>query len=337
MSYDHNYNNDVMSSGYYLRHLEMMADRALSSVPEDQDIRYLEVGCGEGDFLKLVCERSRGRVATAVGFDPSFSGSATLPGGAVIHRKMFTADQVEALPRKFNVICSRHTIEHIPDGRSFLGSLAAMMTAKGTLLIETPDADWILRNTAVQDFFYEHCSIHTPCSIMTLLQQHGLLGVVERVYGDQYLWVTAHAASSAGNKAATSGSRKVDHDLGPNYVEKRDEMLRHWTSHMQRQAKKGPVALWGAASKGVTFSLLINNGNEALINCAIDLNEAKQGSFMPVTGVEILSPSQAKERGVRSIVVMNPNYEDEIRLQCRSMSWDVEIAALNSNWSSVPA
>ena len=37
-----------------------MADRIIGSVPEDQEIHYVEIGCGEADFLRLVVERANG-------------------------------------------------------------------------------------------------------------------------------------------------------------------------------------------------------------------------------------------------------------------------------------
>lgn len=163
ISYDDGYNNDVTYSGYYVAHLENMADRIINSVPEGDPIHYVEVGCGEADFLRLVVERAKGRCVSAIGFDPSFTGDENLPEGAVVHKTFFGPDQIKLVPEATNIICSRHTIEHVPDVHSFVRALAApMITKERTLFIETPDANWILENTAFQDFFYEHCSIYTP-------------------------------------------------------------------------------------------------------------------------------------------------------------------------------
>ena len=47
---------------------------------------------------------------------------------------------------------------------------------------------------------------------------------------------------------------------------------------------------------------------------AIDINPSKQGNFMPISGVQVLSPEEGLNRLKPSsiIVIMNPNYEAEI-------------------------
>ncbi|WP_321458792.1 methyltransferase domain-containing protein [uncultured Cohaesibacter sp.] len=73
--YDSGYNNDVSSSAYYRAHLEEMADNILAAVPQGEEIHYVEIGCGDGEFLRLVVERAKGRCVSAVGFDPSYNSS----------------------------------------------------------------------------------------------------------------------------------------------------------------------------------------------------------------------------------------------------------------------
>lgn len=323
IAYDASYNNDVSSSDYYLAHLEAMADRIIASVPQDQPIHYVEIGCGEADFLKLVMQRSDGRCVSAMGFDPSYSGGDDLPPGITIHRSFFGEAQLSFVPEATNVICSRHTIEHVADVQAFVGAITKPARQSGRkLFIETPDANWILKRTAFQDFFYEHCSIYTPASIEKVLLRHGMTAQTTSVYGGQYMWTQAEC-----DGADVSQPIEVKYDLALGYCRERQKVLSEWASYIQSCAKDGPVAIWGAASKGVTFSLLLDA--EAEIDCAIDLNAAKQGCYLPVTGLPVVSPAEAKQRGVRSIVIMNPNYSDEITDLVGRMEWQARLAILN--------
>lgn len=328
ISYDAGYNNDVTASPYYLAHLDTMADRILASVPEDQPIHYVEIGCGEGDFMALLHARGKGRVASLTGFDPSFTGDDNLPDGAVVHRVMFTPDQIDKIPAEANVICSRHTIEHINDVQAFAEALAASMTPERSLFLETPDADWILRNLAFQDFFYEHCSIYTPRSVATLLARHGLACEVVPAYDDQYMWISARMMPS--QEASDPTLPAIDDAAAKRYVSETNQIRSQWQGYLETRRKVGPIALWGAASKGVTFSLLFNSAEDAPIDFAIDLNTAKQGCFMPITATPILPPEAARDQGVRTIIIMNPNYEAEIRQHISDLGCgDVEITVLN--------
>ncbi len=327
ISYDEGYNNDVTYSGYYVAHLEKMADRIINSVPKDKPIHYVEVGCGEADFLRLVVERANGRCKTAIGFDPSFTGEENLPEGSLVHKTFFGPEQVELVPDETNIICSRHTIEHVPDVHSFVSALAAPMTTEARkLFIETPDANWILKNTAFQDFFYEHCSIYTPESMETILNEYGLESNTYAAYDGQYMWTEAKLSSKQ-----SSPEIHIEQNLAAEYIEKSTSMLDEWKRFIHERSQYGPVAVWGAASKGVTFTLLLSEmlKNDAGITCAIDLNEAKQDCFMPISGTQIVSPKAAQNMGVATVIIMNPNYADEIESMTADMGWAPKIAILN--------
>jgi len=332
ISYDDGYNNDVTFSNYYVSHLEEMADRIIQSVPLGEDIHYVEIGCGEADFLRLVVERANGRCVSAIGFDPSFTGEAKLPKGAVVHKTFFGPDQIKLVPDATNIVCSRHTIEHVPDVHSFVRALAAPMTTQArTLFIETPDANWILENTAFQDFFYEHCSIYTPESMSKILGKYGLSAETTAVYGDQYMWTEASLFTEKAVLELDDFDWQAAQGLAKVYVDESARMLNDWNMFIQKHSQKGPVAIWGAASKGVTFTLLMSQtqDTELAIACAIDLNEAKQDCFMPITGTPIVSPEAAQKMGVATVIIMNPNYLDEIKSMAASMGWSPEFAALN--------
>ncbi|PRZ42647.1 C-methyltransferase-like protein [Tritonibacter scottomollicae] len=327
MTYDGDYNNDVSASSFYQAHLCSMADRILASVPPEEEIHYVEIGCGEGDFLCLLHERGQGRVVSAVGFDPSFTGQDKLPDGVVVHTSYFTPAQVAQIPAQTNVICSRHTIEHVSDVKSFAASLAAGMAPGRQLFVETPDVDWILRHGAFQDFFYEHCALYTPYSISLLLAQHGLQCEVSPAYDGQYMWVQAQIPA-AGTPVVQPLSRAPEAQ-GQAYKAHSTALLDSWAAYLERRASAGPIVVWGAASKGVTFSLLMNARARGIIAAGIDLNQAKQGCYMPVTGIPIVAPQEAMQMGAATIVIMNPNYETEIQKMIAGMGWTAEVAVLN--------
>ena len=48
-----------------------------------------------------------------------------------------------------------------------------------------------------------------------------------------------------------------------------------------------------------------------MIDCIVDLNPLKQGHFVPGTGHPIVSHHDLLARGVKSAILMNPNYRDE--------------------------
>ena len=75
-----------------------------------------------------------------------------------------------------------------------------------------------------------------------------------------------------------------------------------------------PVAIWGGASKGVIFAALRERAGKP-VEIVIDVNPAKQGKFLPSTGLRVQSPVDALPRlpAGSAIFVMNSNYIHEIR------------------------
>jgi len=73
----------------------------------------------------------------------------------------------------------------------------------------------------------------------------------------------------------------------------------------------GPIAIWGAGAKGVTFANLIDPKREC-IDSIIDVNVNKQGKFLPGTGHLIINYKEIPSRKINKVILMNPNYYDEI-------------------------
>ena len=83
------------------------------------------------------------------------------------------------------------------------------------------------------------------------------------------------------------------------------------------------MAVWGMATKGIVYSLLVDP-ECTLIDASVDINPNKQGCFVPLSGRAIEPPAalaRVANGGARrtAVVVMNPNYVDEIRGTCAAM------------------
>jgi len=88
------------------------------------------------------------------------------------------------------------------------------------------------------------------------------------------------------------------------------------------------IAIWGMATKGIVYSLLVDPGS-TLIDVAVDINANKQGCYVPTTGRLIEAPAALQRLsgggGRRAaVVVMNPNYVDEIRGMCVALGVSAE-------------
>jgi hypothetical protein len=277
--YDQNYNNEQSLSPSFQLHLKEV-QAIVSNLLGTKNL--LEVGCGKGYFLELL--RSSGFDVS--GCDPTYEGN-----NPDIIQQFYNSEL--AISGK-NIIL-RHVLEHIPDPVTFLQAIADTNRG-GRIYIEVPCLDWIAANNAWFDLFYEHVNYFR---LNDLEAMFGNVINSGRLFGGQYLYIVAELSTVRSPSFRTDDNFRLPDEFRPDF-------------RALSKAKK--IAIWGAASKGVIYSLqAMQNGIP--IECAIDVNPAKHGKYLPVTGIKVLAPEVANESLPSSayVVIMNSNYSEEIR------------------------
>jgi hypothetical protein len=270
----------------------------------------VEVGCGKGAFLrKLVMADSTNR---GWGFDPSYVGPDEDLDGRLKFVRQFYGPGVSAVPA--DVVICRHVIEHVADPVALLGAVRAVIGPQTRVFFETPCFEWIIRGRIFWDIFYEHCNYFTVLSLRTAFERAGFAVTgASHVFGGQYLWFEAAAA----NQPAAHYSPDEMVKRAREFSAAISDFERSWRGMVERYRADGLVALWGAGAKGVTFANLLD-ADRSLFDCIVDINPRKQGKFTAGTAHPIVSPSELSARGVRHVIVMNPNYHHEIVAQIGS-------------------
>ena len=263
----------------------------------------VEVGCGpDATFLRAVCELTGGR---GIGIDP-----ACTPGtdGTVTLLAEALGPQHVDLPGRA-LVC-RHTLEHVPEVREFLGLVGAWSEANddAPVLLELPDSERIFRETAFWDVYYEHCSYFTTESLGTSLELAGLRPEeVTLAFEGQYLVAEARARGceqpTEVGASATVATAKEFGRSATQWIDRARDALRRLASH-------GPVVLWQAGGKALAVLTLTGIGDE--ISAVVDGNPAKRGLFLPGTAREILGPSDVAAVRPTNVVVMNAVYVNEV-------------------------
>jgi SAM-dependent methyltransferase len=317
MSYDANYENDQTHSPAFSAHVDKLAERLLNESGV-RNSRIVEVGSGKGTFLQALVLADSGNLGW--GFDPAYSGPGTTVDGRVeFVRSFYDRAYADLAP---DVVVCRHVIEHVPEPARLLAEIRQASTG-ARVFIETPDVEWILRNAVIWDFFYEHCSYFSPNSFVTAFHGAGFSDVKSTyVFGGQYLWVEAGGTSNGEETRSSDPGDIAWH--AQRYAKKEHEMLARWNDTIEELRQTGSIALWGAGAKGVTSASLFDPQSE-IINSVVDLNPRKQGRYIAGSGHEIISPAQLVQRGVKSVVLMNPNYFDEVQQLLNVKGIDVKI------------
>ncbi len=163
LQYEQPYDNSLFFSPRFQEYAHWQAERLIHTYHIFQK-NIIEVGSGKGDFLALICDIGDNR---GVGFDPSYTHT---PGNRLLSERVeFIADYYSEsyadLP--VDLICSRHTLEHIDQPAEFLSSIRRTIGERiqTVLFLEVPNFDYSLRETRPWDILYEHCSYYSIPSL----------------------------------------------------------------------------------------------------------------------------------------------------------------------------
>lgn len=280
MVYDARYQNEQAVSPRFRAHLNSVAKIVERTIGRSG---LVEVGCGKGYFLEILSEGG----FDITGFDPTYEGESPR-----VKRHYFEP----GVGITAQALILRHVLEHIQNPLQFLQNLRMANGGTGLIYIEVPCFDWICEHRAWFDIFYEHANYFR---LVDFKRMFGRIIESGRIFSGQYLYVVADLASL-----------KTPQFSGTDSLVFPGDFLRN----LAGDATGGISAVWGGASKGVIFSVLRERLGHP-VELVIDINPAKQGKFLPATGLKVLSPDEGLARLPigSTIHVMNSNYLEEIK------------------------
>jgi len=289
------------------------------------DIRgktVLEIGCGKGEFLSLICRLGGNR---GIGYDPSFVAARQGPEQNVrFVREFVTEDTRETAP---DLLCCKMTLEHIGQTHRFLATVRSVANREDSVIFfQVPDVDRILKEGAFWDVYYEHCSYHSATSLKTLFVGTGF--GVQKIwtgYGGQYLMILANPTdlvchSTCNDEDAIASIFRLCSRFAASATHSR----KAWQSRLRNWAAGGlRTVLWGSGSKAVAF--LTTLGVHEDVEYVVDINPYRVGKFLPRTGQRIVGPAFLRDYHPDNVVIMNPIYRDEVERELASQGCDPRV------------
>jgi hypothetical protein len=283
--------------------------------------RVLDIGCGQGEFLRELCERGG---CHGVGYDAMYAGPTGLcptgldpagldPAGAVFHATH--APRGAALPR-YDVFVSRHWFEHLADPYEFLVDLREQAQGRPVHgYVEVPDACYDLA-TAGWEVIYPHVSYFDSYSLCRIFRRAGWqVTATGTHFAGMFRWieVCANQPAPAVDPAQLPGLVDRDRQLASirqfraRQLAERDR----WRQAIAALAAAGsrPV-LWGAGSRGVQF--LAAADPHRRLSAVVDVNPRKWGRYLPGGGHRVDPPETLAHLRPEAVVITNPAYREEI-------------------------
>ncbi len=312
MSYGQTYENSLHFSPRFQEYATALAESLIGRHDLHKKV-VMEIGCGKGDFLELLCGLGKNK---GIGFYPSYlqeESGISSKGDVMIISDYYSEQYADY---KADLICSRHVLEHIGSPAVFMASLRRAIESRINTIIffEVPNAAFTLRDLGIWDIIYEHCSYFSPTSLARLFESSGFrVQRLEETFGRQYLCIEASLTTN-GTKKSWNGEvydlERIKSDV-LSFTDRYQKKIGDWHLRFEKMKQKGVNAvIWGAGSKGVTF---LNTIAGDVIKYVVDINPRKHGMFIPGTGQEIVRPDFLHSYHPDAIIVMNPVYLEEVR------------------------
>lgn len=294
-----------------------------------RDKSIVEIGCGQGEFLSLLCEAGGNR---GVGFDPSIGRWPNRHSPNVKFISDFYTEQ-SAAEYPADCICCRHTLEHLPRPAEMVGALrAALGTNHDTAIyFELPTIEWILANDALWALTYGHCSWFCPESLTNLFRINGFdVQRVEETFDREYLSLEAFPRGGVAKlKSSVPQNRLSDisgaaTEFGARFQANISRLKTQLDDVRKRSSR---YVLWGAGGKGSTvLNILGLQYNE--MEFVIDINPTKQGGYISGTGQRVVPLEDMVSYQPEVVLVTNPLYVPEMRTALQKLDLNPEMVVL---------
>ena len=275
--------------------------------------KFIEVGCGQGEFLKVLSEFPV--EVHGIEHDPHLVELARAQGLDVTEGFTETEDTRFA-GGLYDVFLSFNFLEHQPDPGTMLQAIYRNLEDDAMGLITVPSFEYIMDHNSYYELIRDHLAYYTFETLTPLLERNGFLVEECEVINRDTLSVIVKKRPQMDTE-----------NLLECYVNLKREM-ESYMKYLDAWDKK--VAVWGASHQGFTLAATTKLGEKA--RYIIDSAPFKQGKFAPASHLPIVGPDHFHEHPVDAIIITAPGYTDEIAASIRrKFGTSVEIRAMRSN------
>lgn len=272
-------------------------------------ISLLEIGGATGDTLFKLSKSLE--AARACMFEPNTENAAIGRQRGLEVKESFFGVETSTGLGKFDLIFSRHVIEHLFDFDDFFAGLDQACAADADLVLETPSLDWHVASISGTPFHVEHVHVFSQSSLARLCENYGwgLLGAFVSPAGNLICWFRKGVPGQvAHQKLEVSGWRE-------HLIQQRESLVDLCAGHK--------LIFWGAGSASVIMASRLGRDPDYWV----DSNPNKHGKRFVGYGLTISDPETAIAEAMplpeaeRPLLLITSSFEREILPTIRRMGW----------------
>lgn len=282
----------------------------------------VEIGCNDGDML-----RHFNRIAQPpIGVDPSDGPvEVALQRGLGVINEPFTVSTAENVKDGYGnagIIIANHVLAHVESVSEVLHGISELLAPNGVAYVEVQYLPDLLTNNAFDLVYHEHRNFFSLTSLTTAAARWNLVPLeaqlTDRQGGSLRVKFTHKSNVTRPTGDVTVRDllfreqwlQSVDAYAG---VQGRAERIRSRLLQiiLDEHAHGHSVAVYGAPAKATTLLNFCGLDTD-VFDFAVDSTPAKQGRYIPGTGLVIHSPSVTSVSAIDTFLVTSWNYASTI-------------------------
>ena len=305
------------------------------------DGKWIECGCGNGDFLAVLREfrvHIYGTEANKENADIAAEklkriSDKMLSGGEdwvgkydnKIYNIFPDREDIDLEDGPFDCFLSFNFLEHQPDPVSMLKCMHHNLRKGGYGIISVPSFEYILKDGNYYEFIRDHIANYSIESLRFLCELCGF-DVLEEHYigiGDTIVCIVRKSDEQVKTGGVAKSFSYVDERIKEKFKNKYEQKTYEMKRYVDELRNSGrSLSLWGAGHQGLTIAATTELSKYA--SYIIDSASFKQGRYAPASHIPIVGPEYYKEHPTDVIMIAAPGYIREIEKSIRELYKDFE-------------
>ncbi|MDR3000509.1 MAG: class I SAM-dependent methyltransferase [Fibromonadaceae bacterium] len=306
-------------SSSWLEHAKKYVNMITEKIKLNKSSFVVEIASNDGYLLQYFKEKN----IPCLGIEPTAStAKAAREKGIEVIEKFFNESLAQTL-KKADLIVGNNVLAHVPDINNFVLGLKTTLKPSGIITMEFPHLLNLIKLNQFDTIYHEHFSYLSLIATQKIFNLQGLkiFNVEElsthggslRIYAthnENTLLAIEDSVSDIINKEKAAKLDTIEGYKG--FEEKVREIKWDFLDFLLRARKEGKkIAAYGAAAKGNTFLNYCGIRND-IIDFVIDASPHKQGKYLPLSYIPIVSEDVLKKERPDYIIILPWNLKDEI-------------------------
>ena len=271
--------------------------------------KIIEIGCGGGEFMQMI--ENFPVKSFGIEHNVQLVNAAKEKSLHVFNGFAKSGFSIPNAP--YDAFCQFNFIEHQPHPNDMVKCIYDNLTEDGYGLVTAPSFEYIA-NDCIYEIMPDHIAYYTEKTLGFLFQKNGFDILESGIVNNDTLYAIVQKRKLLQTKK-----------FSINYINVRNE-LNSFVKNTTTNGRK--LAFWGASHQCFTAAALIDNPQK--VTCIVDNAKFKQGLYSPVSHIPITSPVDFFANPTDSILIIAPEYTDEIACNIKQKI-DIQLYALRTS------